>query len=92
MSRGRCAGCGDIGPEAEVREHVMCCPDFAAFVRENPGSVLTPALEYQRWKAADKAAEQTARIETKRADTDTRRAVMADRFRTRDILEDSDGD
>ena len=86
--RGRCAGCGTEGEVLEVVDHTISCRKFAVLYREHPERALYPGREYQRWRAEDKAGEQTARVEAKVAATDDARARMAGRFRTRDILED----
>lgn len=86
--QGRCAGCGEVGPEAVVTAHTAGCPDFARLYRESPEPPLPPAAEYRRWKEQDKDSETQVRIAAKVAVTDAQRAVMADRFRTPDILED----
>lgn len=88
MSQGRCSGCGETGPEVAIVIHTVSCPDFAALYREHPDRALLPAREYQRWREQDKAGETAVRVAAKISDTDARRAAMADRFRTRDILED----
>jgi hypothetical protein len=59
--------------------------------RKSPEQALPPAAEYRRWREQDKAGEQSARVAAKVTSTDARRAVMADRFRTRDILGDEEG-
>jgi hypothetical protein len=87
--QGRCAGCGEVGPEAAIVSHTAGCRAFARLYRENPERAsLSAAAEYRRWKDEDKDSETRDRIAVKVAATDAQRAVMADRFRTPDILED----
>ncbi len=66
----------------------MSCPKFAAAYRSGPDSVLPPEAEYERYRQEGKPAAKAAAHEQTVADTDTRRAAMADRFATRDFLED----
>lgn len=88
--QGRCSGCGETGPDKAIATHTVSCEVFAALYRLSPEQALSPEAEYMRWREQDKAAEQTARVAAKVSDTDARRAAMADRFRTRDILEDDE--
>lgn len=88
MSRGRCSGCGESGSSQAVAAHTAACPGFAVLYREHPERALAPEAEYLRWRQQDRAGEQAARVAGKVSSTDTRRAVMAERFRTRDILEE----
>lgn len=87
MATGRCVGCGETGPERQVRQHCLKCPDWARVYWDNPSLALDPVSEYLRWAAEDKPGERAAELEAKVADTDARRAALADRYRTRDILE-----
>jgi hypothetical protein len=89
MCQGRCAGCGLTGPYRDIRSHTISCPEFAALVRFDPGAALEPAQEYARYVASGAQAEAKAESRAAQvADTDARRAAMAERFRTRDPLED----
>lgn len=90
-STGRCSGCGLTGPYRAIVAHTIKCPEFAALIRWDSGAALEPAQEHARYvesggTASDKAAARKAQV----ADTDARRAAMAERFRTRDPLEDDD--
>lgn len=87
--QGRCAGCGETGPERQVTAHLASCARFAQLYREHPERALPPAREYRRWREQEKAAEQEERIAARITATGIERSVMADRFRTPpDILED----
>jgi hypothetical protein len=85
---GRCAGCGETGPERAVAGHAVRCPEFAALHRLDPARALPPAAEHQRWLAEERPGQKAAQHDAKVADTESRRAQMAERFRTRDFLED----
>jgi hypothetical protein len=50
--------------------------------------VLDPKAEYDRWKAEEADAEKIAARQAQVGRTDDARAAMAERFRTRDPLED----
>lgn len=88
MCRGRCAGCGRVGPDGKVRDHIMSCPDFAELYQRDAQSIGTVQQEYEKWVAAGRPAARAAAHAASVADTDARRAAMADRFATHDILED----
>jgi hypothetical protein len=88
MATGRCAGEGKTGPAREIAIHMITCPEFARLVQKNPERALPPEQEYARWRREDRDDEREGARSVKVADTDARRASMADRFRTRDILED----
>ena len=88
MAYGRCAGDGETGELKAVTSHVLRCPAWAALYRADPARALTPAGEYDRWAAKEQAAEKAARHDVVVGDTQRRRDVQADRFRTRDPLED----
>lgn len=89
MSQGRCPGCGETGPAAEVLVHTYGCSKFAKLYREHREQALSPVAEYRRWREQEKDAEQQARVAAKVESGAAGRAVMADRFRTpKDILED----
>ena len=88
MAAGRCAGCGDTGPERSVIVHTQTCAKFAELVRTEPSRALDPVAEHERWQVEDKPAERERRLRDKVADTDARRAVQAGRFATRNLLED----
>lgn len=88
MSQGRCPGCGEMNQVNVIYGHLVSCPEYARLYREYPERALSPVAEYQRWLGEEKSAEQATRVAAKVADTDGRRAAMADRFRTRDPLED----
>lgn len=86
MGTGRCL-CGYTAPVKQVEAHQVGCGQFATAYRANPDMVLSPAREYERWQAKGRREERAAAHAEAVADTDARRAAMADRFATRDILE-----
>jgi hypothetical protein len=86
MCQGRCAGCGKTGPDKAVAAHTVRCPQFAA--RFRAGTALDPRPEYARWKNEEADAEKAAARQAQVGRTDDARAAMAERFRTRDPLED----
>jgi hypothetical protein len=88
MGQGRCAGCGETGPETEVTVHTVSCPDYARLYRDHPERALLPAAEQARWLEQDKTAETASRVAAKTAAGNDQRSAMADRFRTRDLLEE----
>jgi hypothetical protein len=71
-----------------VEAHQVECEVFAAAYRADPASVLTVQEEHARWAASGRREERAAAHAVSVADTDARRAVMADRFKTVDLLED----
>jgi hypothetical protein len=87
MSAGRCP-CGYTEAAVLVEAHQAGCPVFAAAYRADPDGVLSPGDEYASWLEHGRPAERTAAHEQTVADTDDRRAAMASRFATKDILED----
>ena len=88
MCQGRCAGCGYVGPDVKVRNHQMNCPSFAELYQRDPASIGTVEDEYEKWVVAGRPAAKAAAHAASVAETDGRRADMAVRFATRDILED----
>jgi len=86
MCQGRCAGCGQTGPDKVIAAHTVRCPQFAA--KFKTGGALDPKAEYIRWKAEDADAEKAAARQAQVGRTDDARAAMAERFRTKDPLED----
>lgn len=90
MSTGRCAGCGFTGQPGKVRDHIVECPDFAAAYRRDFRSIGTVEQEYENWVTAGRPAARAAAHAAVVADTDARRAAMASRFATRDILDDEE--
>lgn len=88
MCQGRCAGCGYVDSDARVDAHQADCEGFALAYRKDPGSILPSKDEYKRWLAAGKPQERAEAHVASVADTDARRAAMADRFQTRDVLDD----
>lgn len=88
MSTGRCAGCGKVGQPGKIRDHQMSCEKFAVLFKADRASLLPVEQEYERWVAAGRPAERAQVHAQSVADTDARRAAMAERYRTVDILED----
>ena len=88
MSQGRCAGCGKVGPDKVIAAHTIRCPEFARKVKAGSAPVLDPEDEYLRWKAEEADGEKTAARQAQVDRTDVARAAMAERFRTRDPLEE----
>lgn len=91
MSAARCAGCGEVGPCHQVRDHVLRCPAYVALYREQPEKALAPEAEWERWREEDRDAEQSAaRSETLErvfARLDAKREAQFSRWTTRDLLE-----
>lgn len=87
MCTGRCP-CGYTAHTADVQAHQVGCPVFAAAYRADPDGVLGANEEYDRWLEHGRPEERAAAHAASVADTDARRAAMASRFATRDILED----
>lgn len=88
MIRGRCAGCGETGPNKVIRSHTVRCAKFAALVKSDAGAALEPAREYQRWLDSGQADAEKADARQAQVDrTDDAREAMAERFKTRDPLE-----
>ena len=87
---GRCAGigCGYTGQPGRVRAHAVACSRFAELYRSDPAAALDPEEEYRRWQADGRGAERAARYDEQVADTDARRAAMASRYVTKDLMED----
>jgi hypothetical protein len=79
--KGRCAGCGEVGPVARVNAHIRSCRQWAERYRGDPAGTLEPASEYERWQAEDQAAERAAEIAGSIAEVDAYRAGQAERFR-----------
>lgn len=88
MCQGRCAGCGETGSHHRVQSHQLQCARFAELYRRDPDAIGTVQEEYDRWVAEGKPAAKAAAHAAVVVDTDTRRAAMAARFATTDILED----
>lgn len=89
MCQGRCAGCGKRGPHRVIAAHTIGCPEFAALYRRSPVDALDPQTEWARWQASGEAdAEKAAARQAQVGRTDDARGAMAERFRTRDPLED----
>lgn len=87
MCTGRCI-CGYTAQPGKVRDHQMSCPEFARVYQvQGPGAMRTAEQEYEHWVAEGRPAARAAAHEAVVADTDARRAAMASRFATRDILE-----
>lgn len=88
MCQGRCP-CGFTGPDGRVRAHSLSCPEFARACQDGLASVSsTVQLEYDRWAAGGRRQERAEGHAASVAETDARRAAMAERFRGRDILAD----
>lgn len=87
MCQGRCL-CGLTGSHAVVQRHQLDCQVFAAAYQADPSSVSTVQEEHERWAREGRPAERAAAHEESVAHTDRRRAVMAERFKTVDLLED----
>jgi hypothetical protein len=88
MATGRCVGDGRTGPARDIAIHILLCPEFARVYRDTPERALTPVEEYARWRREEQDDDRDVAREAKVAGTDAKRAELADRFRTRDILED----
>lgn len=88
MCQGRCAGCGKTGPAKVIRGHTTGCKKFASLFRADPARALDPEAEYARWKDEEAGTEKTAARQAQVDRTDDARAAMAERFRTKDPLED----
>lgn len=88
MCQGRCAGCGRTGPVKVIRSHTAGCKKFASLFRADPVRALDPEAEYARWKDEEADAEKHAARLAQVGRTDDARAAMAERFRTKDPLED----
>lgn len=87
MCTGRCP-CGYTAHTADVEAHQVGCPHFARLYRADPDGVLPPGDEYASWLEHGRPEEKAAAHAASVADTDARRAAMASRFATRDVLED----
>jgi len=88
MSRGKCAGCDYVGPDGKARDHIMSCPGFAEAYRERGQSIGTVEQVYEEWVREGRPRARAEAHARSVAVTDARRSAMADRFRTKDILED----
>lgn len=87
--KGRCRGCGETGPVAEVNGHIVICPDWARLYALDPSAVLDPAAEYARWRRDDRPAERQAGLEGRVAEVLDLRAGLRARYARRpDPLED----
>lgn len=86
MCQGRCP-CGVTGSHARVQQHQLECQVFAKAYKADPAAIGSVQEEYEQWAAGGRKAERTAAHEASVADTDARRAAMAGRFATVDILE-----
>jgi hypothetical protein len=82
--------CGYSGSTVLVEAHQVTCLSFAAAYRASPDSVRGVAQEHEHWLAAGRAGERAAAHDKTVADTGTRRAAMAARFATRDLLDDEE--
>jgi hypothetical protein len=50
-ARGRCSGCGEVGPHEDITFHVLRpCPDWLALYRRDPAAALDPGTEYEQWQ------------------------------------------
>jgi hypothetical protein len=88
--KGRCDGCGKDGPEREIRDHIISCPDWARLYDKDPSSVLDPAAAYARWHEQDRPRERQAGLEERVADVLGLRASLRTRYSRRpDPLEDT---
>jgi hypothetical protein len=84
--RGRCV-CGETGSLSQVQQHQVQCAAYAAAYREGrPG--LDPAEAFEAWASGGRKSARDSAHAVSVADTDRRREVMAERFATRDPLED----
>lgn len=88
MCQGRCAGCGYVDSDSKVDAHQPDCEGFALAYQKDPASILPSRAEYKRWLEAGKPEEKAQAHAASVAGTDARRAAMADRFQTRDVLDD----
>jgi hypothetical protein len=88
MCQGRCAGCGYVGSDARVVVHQASCEGFAEAYRKDPSAILSVQEEYKKWRAEGRRQERAQAHADSVAATDGRRAAMADRFTTRDLLDD----
>jgi hypothetical protein len=87
VDHGRCAGCGKVGRPDRIRAHCASCPEFAVLYQRDRASIGTVEEEYENWVVHHRDAEKAIARDAQVADTDARRAAMAERFRTRDPLE-----
>jgi hypothetical protein len=87
--KGRCDGCGAAGPEKEIGDHIISCPDWARLYDKDPSAVLDPVPSYLRWHEQDRPRERQEALEGRVADVLGRRAALRDRYGRRpDPLED----
>jgi hypothetical protein len=86
MCQGRCV-CGYSGSHARVQAHQLQCAAFAAAYRADPAAVGTVQEEHERYQREGRRAERADAHEKSVAETDARRAAMARRFATVDLLE-----
>lgn len=84
--RGRCV-CGFTGSACTVRRHQLDCPEFAAAYQAGQEGT-EPVQAYEQWAQGGRKESRDAAHAVTVADTDRRREAMAERFATRDILED----
>ncbi len=71
-----------------MQAHVASCPEWLALYNNRPEQALEPVEEYARWQRDSREADRAASREALVAETDSRREVLANRYRTRDILEE----
>lgn len=88
MCTGRCPGCGETGPHKAILTHTATCEKYAALFREHPERALDPQAEHKRYLAEDRGAEKETALADRVARTQSARSAMAERFRTRDLLEE----
>jgi hypothetical protein len=89
MAKGRCAGCGEMGTVKAVTEHILApCPKWLELFNTNHYRALDPGAEYRRWFKEERVVEKEQAREDKVTATNAAREAMADRFATRNILED----
>jgi hypothetical protein len=90
MSAGRCEGCGATGSACKVKEHTLECGEWLAAFRRDPRSpLLDPEASASAYADRDREPEREARRDTAMADNESRRAAQRDRFRRRNILEET---
>lgn len=88
MCQGRCAGCGYVDGDGKVIAHQVDCEGFALAYRSDPAAIVSVQEEYRRWQQQGKPEARAIAHAASVADTDTRRAAMSERFKTRDVLDD----
>lgn len=74
--KGRCVGCGKVGPVKPMLRHVLACAAYASAYRADPAGTQGPGEAFAQWSASGAAEQERA-------------AADAEAWRKREVAHDA---